>query len=92
MLLKSKVLFNLAEIGVGLIGFGIFFSFLGLILFFDRGLLALGNVRFFLTKISALIYAMNSPNFVTFLPLSSDILVDRSGHSPRFAFHIAAIH
>ncbi|GFY92856.1 hypothetical protein Acr_08g0012520 [Actinidia rufa] len=38
------------EIGVGLIGFGIFFSFLGLILFFDRGLLALGNgsVSFFL--------------------------------------------
>jgi hypothetical protein len=33
-----------AEIGIGLIGFGIFFTFLGIILFFDRGLLALGNV------------------------------------------------
>lgn len=34
-----------AEIGIGLIGFGIFFTFLGIVLFFDRGLLALGNVR-----------------------------------------------
>lgn len=35
-----------AEIGIGLIGFGILFSFLAVILFFDRGLLALGNVRY----------------------------------------------
>ncbi|CAI9770894.1 unnamed protein product [Fraxinus pennsylvanica] len=32
------------KIGLGLIGFGIFFSFLAIILFFDRGLLALGNI------------------------------------------------
>ncbi|KAJ4954697.1 hypothetical protein NE237_011480 [Protea cynaroides] len=32
------------KIGIGLIGFGFFFSFLGIILFFDRGLLALGNI------------------------------------------------
>ncbi|KAK2641744.1 hypothetical protein Ddye_023507 [Dipteronia dyeriana] len=32
------------KIGLGLIGFGIFFTFLAVILFFDRGLLALGNI------------------------------------------------
>lgn len=32
------------EIGLGLTGFGIFFSFLGIIFFFDKGLLAMGNV------------------------------------------------
>ncbi|XP_043723526.1 vesicle transport protein GOT1 isoform X2 [Telopea speciosissima] len=32
------------KIGIGLIGFGFFFTFLGIILFFDRGLLALGNI------------------------------------------------
>ncbi|KAK9138924.1 hypothetical protein Sjap_009518 [Stephania japonica] len=34
------------KIGIGLIGFGIFFTFLGVILFFDRGLIALGNICF----------------------------------------------
>ena len=38
-----------AEIGLGLIGFGIVFTFLGVVLFFDRGLLALSNVRPFIT-------------------------------------------
>jgi len=34
----------LPEIGLGLTGFGIFFSFLGIIFFFDKGLIAMGNV------------------------------------------------
>lgn len=33
------------EIGVGLAGFGIFFLFFGMLLLFDKGLLAIGNVR-----------------------------------------------
>ncbi|PKU79411.1 vesicle transport protein GOT1-like [Dendrobium catenatum] len=34
------------KIGIGLTGFGIFFSFLGIIFFFDKGLLAMGNILF----------------------------------------------
>lgn len=38
------LLAHVTEIGLGLTGFGIFFSFLGVVLLFDKGLLAMGNV------------------------------------------------
>ncbi|CAD5173191.1 unnamed protein product [Musa acuminata subsp. burmannicoides] len=37
---------DLKKIGLGLTGFGIFFSILGIIFFFDKGLLAMGNILF----------------------------------------------
>lgn len=33
-----------AEIGIGLTAFGVLFTFLGIMFFFDRGFLAMGNV------------------------------------------------
>uniref|UniRef100_A0A5B7BHU3 Putative vesicle transport protein GOT1B isoform X1 n=1 Tax=Davidia involucrata TaxID=16924 RepID=A0A5B7BHU3_DAVIN len=53
----SKMAYEINEqkkIGLGLIGFGIFFTFLGVILFFDRGLLALGNI-FWLAGVALLL-------------------------------------
>jgi hypothetical protein len=41
---QQLTLAEISEIGVGLAGFGVSFLFLGILLLFDKGLLAIGNV------------------------------------------------
>ncbi|KAF1862897.1 hypothetical protein Lal_00009277 [Lupinus albus] len=53
-IIMAYELTEIKKIGIGLIGFGIFFTFLGVVLFFDRGLLALGNI-FWLAGVAILI-------------------------------------
>lgn len=43
---KMLEISDVQKIGVGLAGFGIFFLFLGVLLLFDKGLLAIGNILF----------------------------------------------
>ncbi|KAL3815222.1 hypothetical protein ACJIZ3_016490 [Penstemon smallii] len=38
---------DLKKIGLGLIGFGVIFTLIGLVLFFDKGFLAMGNILVF---------------------------------------------
>ncbi|GMH19698.1 hypothetical protein Nepgr_021539 [Nepenthes gracilis] len=45
---------ELKKIGLGFIGFGVLFTILGVVLFFDKGLLALGNI-FWLTGVVILL-------------------------------------
>ncbi|KAJ8539880.1 hypothetical protein K7X08_014132 [Anisodus acutangulus] len=44
--MKSFEMNDRKKIGLGLTGFGVFFSFLGIVFFFDKGLIAMGNILF----------------------------------------------
>ncbi|XP_004296711.1 PREDICTED: vesicle transport protein GOT1B [Fragaria vesca subsp. vesca] len=52
------------KVGLGLLGFGILFTFLGVVLFFDRGLLALGNI-FWLSGVALLLGWRSTVNVFT---------------------------
>ena len=61
--LSRDFFFFFLEIGIGLSGFGTFFLLLGMLLLFDKGLLAIGNVRnviFLEIIIIAFFYILNS--------------------------------
>lgn len=51
--------FLYVEIGVGLAGFGIAFLFLGVLFLFDKGLLAIGNVRWLAVSCLLFMYWKN---------------------------------
>ncbi|KAJ8938539.1 hypothetical protein NQ318_016910 [Aromia moschata] len=53
---------HIQKLGVGLVGFGVFFLFLGVLLILDRSLLALGNILF----ISGLTCVMGKERAYTF--------------------------
>lgn len=47
-------MFSFTEIGVGLAGMGVAFIFLGVVLLFDKGLLAIGNVSYLIPSYKAM--------------------------------------
>eukprot|EP00056_Hartaetosiga_gracilis_P018939 m.12444 g.12444 ORF g.12444 m.12444 type:complete len:139 (+) comp7210_c0_seq1:91-507(+) len=56
------MLTDLQKIGIGLTAFGLFFLLLGVLLFFDHGLLAIGNVLF-ISGLACLIGLANTFSF-----------------------------
>lgn len=65
---SSYFLWHVTEIGLGLIGFGVMFTLLGVFLFFERSFVAIGNVRFSLLTIWPL-FCCSSSNALCLCPL-----------------------
>ena len=82
----SLTSFYFLEIGVGLAGFGVAFLFLGMLLLFDKGLLAVGNVSSSLTFFFGRKLRENSFFFVQILFLSGLAFVIGLERTFRFFF------
>lgn len=80
-----------AEVGIGLIGFGIFFTVLGIVLFFDRGLLALGNVSLTVQNFEYPTAWKICHSFLALL-FSSDYLLVWSSPYTRLAINSATLY
>lgn len=80
-----------AEVGIGLIGFGIFFTLLGIVLFFDRGLLALGNVSLTVQNFEYPTLWKICHSFLALL-FSSDYLLVWSSPYTRLAINSATLY
>lgn len=65
---NNMILIFLSEIGIGVTGFGMLFLFLGMLLFFDRGLLAIGNVSIMSAHLC--LFSNSSTKFLPTLKIS----------------------
>ena len=85
---SNRHLSTYAEIGLGLTAFGVMFVILGMILFFDRGLIAMGNVSCHLRSscLETSWLLMSSSCHVDILPTSMQLLF-LAGLSTTIGFH-----
>ena len=94
-MINKTCILSSSEIGLGLTGFGVFFSFLGIVFFFDKGLIAMGNVNFLFSIFSSTfsIDELTSMHMVNlFSCILSDTLPVRFGYDNWSEINYAVLH